>query len=81
MLLSIMRQLLVLLPAAFIIGGKSLENMWYAFPIAEVFALWCFPVLPQRVTVELLPDRPETDLPGFAAISAEPPPGSLPGTR
>lgn len=39
MLMSIMRQLLVLLPAAFIIAGKSLKNMWYAFPIAEIFAL------------------------------------------
>ncbi len=39
MFLSIMRQLLVLLPTAFIIARNSLENMWYAFPIAEVFAL------------------------------------------
>ena len=39
MIMSIMRQLLVILPVAFIIGSKSLENMWYAFPIAEIFAL------------------------------------------
>ncbi len=39
MIMSIMRQLLILLPVAYIIGGKSLENMWYAFPIAEIFAL------------------------------------------
>ena len=39
MLLSIMRQLLVLLPSAFILASNSLVNMWYAFPIAEIFAL------------------------------------------
>ncbi len=39
MLLSIMRQLVVLLPAAFILGKISLSYLWYAFPIAEVFAL------------------------------------------
>lgn len=39
MFLSIMRQLLVLLPTAFIIARNSLKNMWYAFPIAEAFAL------------------------------------------
>ncbi len=39
MLLSIMRQLLVLLPSAFILASNSLMNMWYAFPIAEIFAL------------------------------------------
>lgn len=39
MLLSIMRQLLVLLPSAFILAQFSLEIMWYSFPIAEAFAL------------------------------------------
>ncbi|MDO4748091.1 MAG: MATE family efflux transporter [Eubacteriales bacterium] len=39
MLLSIMRQLIVLLPAAFILAQFSLESMWFAFPIAEIFAL------------------------------------------
>ena len=39
MLMSIMRQLVVLLPAAFILGKISLSYLWYAFPIAEVFAL------------------------------------------
>ena len=39
MLMSIMRQLLVLLPAAYILGQISLSILWYAFPIAEVFAL------------------------------------------
>lgn len=39
MLLSIMRQLVVLLPAAFVLGQLSLSALWYAFPIAEAFAL------------------------------------------
>lgn len=39
MLMSIMRQLLVLLPAAFILAQVDLSLLWYAFPIAEIFAL------------------------------------------
>lgn len=39
MLMSILRQLLVLLPAAFVLAQISLEIMWYAFPIAEAVAL------------------------------------------
>lgn len=39
MLLSIMRQLLILLPSAFILAKMSLSVMWYAFPIAELVAL------------------------------------------
>ncbi len=39
MIMSIMRQLLVILPVAFFLAQVSLETMWYAFPIAEVVAL------------------------------------------
>lgn len=39
MLMSIMRQLLVLLPAAYILAHYSLKALWYAFPIAEAVAL------------------------------------------
>lgn len=39
MILSIMRQLVVLVPVAFVLASFSLSAMWYAFPIAEVFAL------------------------------------------
>ena len=39
MLMSIMRQLLVLLPAALILAQVDLLLLWYAFPIAEVVAL------------------------------------------
>ncbi len=39
MIMSIMRQLLVLLPVAFLLAQFSLEYMWYAFPAAEAVAL------------------------------------------
>ena len=39
MLLSIMRQLVVLLPSAFFLGQIELSILWYAFPIAEAVAL------------------------------------------
>ena len=39
MLLSILRQLIVLLPAAFFLAQVELSVLWYAFPIAEVVAL------------------------------------------
>lgn len=39
MLMSIMRQLIVLLPVAFVLGRYSLDILWYSFPVAEVVAL------------------------------------------
>ena len=39
MLMSIMRQLVVLLPSAYFLAQNSLEVLWYAFPIAEGIAL------------------------------------------
>lgn len=39
MIMSIMRQLLVLLPVAFVLAQVSLDYMWYAFPAAEIVAL------------------------------------------
>ncbi len=39
MILSVLRQLVVLLPAAFLLSKLSLDVMWYAFPIAEISAL------------------------------------------
>ncbi len=39
MLMSIMRQLIVLLPSAFILAKISLEYIWFAFPIAEGISL------------------------------------------
>ena len=39
MILSFARQLVVLLPAAFLLSKIELDAMWYAFPIAEIVAL------------------------------------------
>ena len=39
MLMSFARQLIILLPAAFILSKIDMDAMWYAFPIAEVGAL------------------------------------------
>ena len=39
MIMSVSRQLLVLLPVAFILSKINMEVMWYAFPIAELVCL------------------------------------------
>ena len=39
MIMSFTRQLIVLLPAAFLLSKIDLDAMWYSFPIAEVVAL------------------------------------------
>lgn len=39
MIMSVCRQLVVLLPVAFFLSKINLEVMWYAFPIAELFCL------------------------------------------
>lgn len=36
---SLLRQLVILLPAAFLLSHLSLRAVWYAFPAAEVFSL------------------------------------------
>lgn len=37
--ISLLRQMIVLLPAAYLLAHLSLESVWYSFPIAEVFSL------------------------------------------
>ena len=39
MIMSFSRQLIVLLPAAWLLSGIDMQAMWYAFPIAEVASL------------------------------------------
>lgn len=39
LLISVMRQLLVLLPVAYALSSINLESVWFAFPIAEAVAL------------------------------------------
>lgn len=35
----LLRQMIVLLPAAHLLAHISLNSVWYAFPIAEIFSL------------------------------------------
>lgn len=39
LLLSVLRQLVVILPAAYLLSGIGLHYVWYAFPIAEAVSL------------------------------------------
>lgn len=39
LIISLLRQLVVLLPCAFLLSKISLDAVWYAFPIAECFSL------------------------------------------
>lgn len=39
LIISVLRQLVVLLPAAFFLSKLGLSSVWYAFPIAEVVSL------------------------------------------
>ncbi len=39
LLLTALRQLIILLPAAFLLGQRSIHTLWFAFPIAELGAL------------------------------------------
>ena len=41
MILSFLRQLVVLIPSAFLLSKIDLGVIWYAFPIAEIVALLC----------------------------------------
>lgn len=40
MTMSVLRQLVVLLPVAFLLSKLNMVTMWYAFPIAELFCLF-----------------------------------------
>ena len=39
LVISLLRQLIILLPSAYFLSFISLEAVWYSFPIAEVFSL------------------------------------------
>lgn len=39
LVISLLRQLIVLLPAAFLLSKISLDAVWFAFPLAEIFSL------------------------------------------
>ena len=65
MLISLLRQLIVLLPAAFLLAKISLAAVWYAFPIAEVFSLAASIILYLRLyrnTLRTLDTRPASEI-------------------
>jgi len=37
LLMSVLRQLVLILPVAFVLSKISIDVMWFAFPIAEIF--------------------------------------------
>jgi len=39
LIISVLRQLIILLPVAFLLSKIGLESVWYAFPIAESVSL------------------------------------------
>lgn len=59
LVISVLRQLVVILPVAFFMAQTDvLVNVWYAFPIAEVFSfvasIWLFYLLYKKVIKNLL---------------------------
>lgn len=38
-MVSMLRQLVILMPAAYLLSRVGVNFVWYAFPIAEVFSL------------------------------------------
>lgn len=57
MLVSLIRQLLVLLPAAYILAkAVGLEGIWWSFPIAELFSVTVTTLLLRRIYREKLKD-------------------------
>jgi Na+-driven multidrug efflux pump len=54
---SVVRQLLVLLPAAYVLSRiHGLDTVWWAFPIAELFAVTLCAIFLRRVyRKEILP--------------------------
>lgn len=76
MFVSITRQLVVLLPAAYLLSlSGRLELVWWAFPIAEVASLTMSMIFLRhtyhRYIAPLQPFEPETGLPGEGAAPEE----------
>ncbi len=60
MLTSIMRQIVVLLPVAFLLARSgNVNNVWWSFPIAEVMSLLCTLYFLYRINREIISKVPE----------------------
>ena len=59
MLTSIMRQIVVLLPAAYLLARSGdVNNVWWAFPIAEVMSLLCTLFFLYRINRQIISQVP-----------------------
>ena len=58
LIISVMRQLVILLPAAFLLAQIGLDAVWFAFPIAEVFSFLTSIVLFLRLNRKTLRQIP-----------------------
>lgn len=60
MLTSIMRQIVVLLPAAYLLARSGdVNNVWWSFPIAEIMSLLCTLYFLFRINKEIISQVPE----------------------
>ena len=60
MLTSIMRQIVVLLPVAFLLARSgNVNNVWWSFPIAEVMSLLCTLYFLYRINRDIISQVPE----------------------
>lgn len=60
MINSIMRQIIVLLPAAYLLARSgNVNNVWWSFPIAEVMSLTCTLYFLWRINREIISQVPE----------------------
>ena len=59
LLVSLLRQLVLLLPCAFVLSRISLDAVWYAFPIAEVFSFAASLLIAWRIYKRHIKDMPD----------------------
>lgn len=69
--ISLLRQMIVLLPAAHLLAHLSLNAVWYAFPIAEIFSLAASLLLFRHVYRECIRTMPESPSAATVRLAAD----------
>ena len=59
LLVSLLRQLILLLPCAFLLSKISLDAVWYAFPFAEIFSFVASLLIAWRIYRRHIKDMPD----------------------
>lgn len=59
LIISLLRQLVVLLPAAFLLSNLGLNAVWFAFPLAEVFSLAASILIFTHLNKKMIQPMPE----------------------